>query len=1142
MIPLVIPILASIALASTLSAGEAGSGTELTADSLPRIRIPADPAVYVKEKPLEQVLADYRAGDSKTVALVRGTLRKAEQWARKSDEWYRDLFPDFEPRGRYTLACPIHPFKTQFHNDFQWSIDEPWKLICIHCKAEGRRHFYYPNPDYPDDGQGCAPTDEVWARDHDEAWSKAHRGIAHGHWDGATHAYLPSKRYYFRGHCYEKILRILESKVAQDLSLAYQLASKAFAEGSDEHERAETYAHKAQVILLCCARAYLGDDYLAAAERITPERFRERMESFCRSSSGARWTYRKHPGFRPFHSHNEVAVGDPLYERELQANPSGGYRVYPGSWTWRADKACHLLEAFCRVRAAFATGNDDIRRMCQRPIVSFPEDKTNVSMGQDPSKHVLKRGVFEMEIHPYSLESCGDNMAHRTQLPRLRAGLLLRDDAIIENVARDIMYFWKNQFSQDGLGREGSPTYSPYGITRIMDMMYGIRGDFDQSAPYFDKKLGGINMAKIPEYQACAVKMMYYVTDDDDHYIPWEDSNYGAKRTTRHLETIERFGDGIPEKHRKYLDIRNNPGGDVSISFSRSHVLPPVLLHDRRKAILRAGKSCAPTVVSLDFTKACGHYHSAAQALTIHACGQELASDLGYMGSAHFLTTKWIRTYAAHNCLTLRREDGSPDGTGRLRGDLRKHFVRSPFCQVVDTAEYDSGDWRDAGEASVGEFGRQIILMAPSEEHQYVIDIARARGGHTHDYYLHCHGLAFDTEGMQLHEVPDPEQDLYELSGWRFACSEGSRARNIKRLAHGKSTGPWQATWSRIDDYRGQPQGQPLTHDDVFMRLWMADEPGSEVIVGTAPAQRYIRLNDFGRTMKVLCVRRPNTESVDCFVGVMEPYRNEPFVKNVRRLEIDALDGYTVAVAVDTVHGTDYVISYGGPARPQELTVQDSGHTIRTDADLAVVSFPASGPPRLLLAGGRFLEADDRDLTTDDPPEWRGRLLDFNDAADTLEVEAPDGLPAGSQLAGRTLVVQHAEDRSTFTISSVVALGQDRYTIHLDDEPHLANNWFLVREVDGEGIVVEPPPVLDMKTRNYKVYAGRPGKLRMIGPLKEFGSKRIHSEAGLLMHSLERIVTDNMDRVRPGEELAITRLEKGRDTFSVSNLVISCTP
>ncbi len=1104
--------------------------TGLNADSLRRIEIPDDPAVYVGDTPLEEILAAYRAGDKAAVGQVSAALRQADELAEHSDEWYRQFFGNFEPRGIYTTSCPIHPFLTRYYNDFEWSLNEPWKLICPHCKAEGRKYYYYPNPDYPDDGNGCAPTDEVWARDHDAAWSKAHRGIPHDHWDGSSHAYLDSRRYYFKGKYYVNALSRMHRTIGPQLALAYHYAVKLFPPESEQYQKADLYAHKAKVIMLCSARAYLGDDYLAAAEGLTPEEFRKRMGEFYQPSETDRWQYQKLDGFR-FYDNRDVIADDPVWE----GVPVRDGRLWAGSWNSRANTAGYLLELFCRLRAAFGEDEDDLRRLCQRPLLSIPDDREKLAMGQDPPAFYMKRGVFETEMHPFNLDSGGDNLLAATILPRIRAGLFLRDDEIIEKVAQDVTYFWRNYFSADGLGHEGSPTYSAYGVAGLGDRLFGLKGDFDKTAPYYDAENDTINLNRMPVYAACAVKMPYYVTDDDDHYISWEDSCYGAQRSTLQHQRILNYGGKIPKKHLKYLNITQDGHGKHSVNFDKSVLWPPVLLHDRRKAVLRAGKVQHPTVVSLDFTKMCGHYHPPTQTLMVHACGQELASDLGYMGSCHFLTTEWIRTYPAHNSLTLRAADGSPHGTSRLRGDLRKHFIATPTCQIVDTAEYDAADWAAAGEDEVGEFSRQVILMVPSQDHQYVVDIVRGKGGTTHDYYLHCHGLGFDTDGINLQPVPDPDQDLYEYSGWTFRCAAGWGSRNIHELAAGRSAGPWRATWSRIDDYRGQPKQRPLIHEDVFMRLWMVDEPGSEVIVGTGPAQRYLRNEDFGRTMKVLCVRRPNTEQVDTFAGVIEPYQHQPFVKEVRRLDLDCDDGYTIGLAVETVHGTDYLITYGGPGQPSEVHITDSGHAISTDGDVAVVSYPTSGGARLLVAGGKYVKADGFSLTLEGPAELSGRLLDFNDAEDTLTVASSDAIPEGEVLAGLPVIVRHAEDRSTFTIASVEALDEGKYLMRLDDQPHLVNNWLLVSQVDQSGVLIEPPPVLDSKKSAYKVYAGEPGKLRMLGPLRGFSSRHIYSESGVLMHSFTSLLTDDYTGVEPGQEIAITRLEKGKDTVSITN-------
>jgi hypothetical protein len=1107
----------------------------LNADSLRRIEIPDAPAVYVGQTPLEEIIAAYRAGDDGAVSQVGAALRQADELAEHSDEWYRQFYGNFEPRGIYTTSCPIHPFLTRYYNDFEWSLDEPWKLVCPHCKAEGRKYYYYPNPDYPDDGSGCAPTDEVWARDHDAAWSKAHRNIPHDHWDGSSHAYLDSRRYYFKGKYYVNALNRMHHSIGPALALAYHYAHELFPPDSEQYKKAELYAHKAKVIMVCSARAYLGDDYLAAAEGITPAQFQKRMCEFYQPSETDEWQYQKLDGFRLF-DNRDVIADDPVWEG---VGVRDG-RLFPGSWNSRAAAAGHLLELICRLRASFGEDEDDIRRICQRPLVSFPEDREKVAMGQDPPAFYLKRGVFETEMHPFNLDSGGDNLLASTILPRIRAGLFLRDDEIIEKVAQDVTYFWRNYFSQDGLGKEGSPTYSAYGVAGLGDMLFGLKGNFDKTAPYYDADNDTINLNKMPVYAGCAVKMPYYVTDDDDHYISWEDSCYGAQRTTRQHQRILKYGGTIPEKHLKYLNISKQPDGSYSVSFNKSIPWPSVLLHDRRKAVLRAGHVEQPTVVSLDWTKMCGHYHPPTQTLMVHACGQELASDLGYMGSCHFLTTQWIKTYPAHNSLTIRKEDGNPHGTGKLRGDLRKHFITTPTCQIVDTAEYDQADWKAAGEDDVGEFSRQVFLMVPSDQHQYVVDIVRGKGGATHDYYLHCHGLGFDTTGIKLQPVADPDEDLYEYSGWSFSCAADWGSHNIHELTAGKSSGPWQATWSQIDDYRGQPKEKPLIHDDVFMRLWMLDEAGSEVIVGTGPAQRYLRNNDFQRTMKVLCVRRQNTENIDIFAGVIEPYRDEPFITAVRRLETGSDDGYTVALAIETIHGTDYLISYGGPGEPSEVSVTDGEHRISTDADVAVVSYPHSGGVRLLAAAGGYVKADGFQMTLDGPSELSGRLLDFDDTHDTLTIESGDAFPLGDTLAGLPIIVQHTEDRSSFTIASIERLGADKYLVHLDDQPHIVSNWLLVTDVGSSGITFEPPAVLDSKN-TYKVYAGEPGKLRLLGPLRHFNTQHIYSEDGRLMHSFSAVATDDYGGVEPGQEIGLSRLEKGVDTVSVTNFAYAMT-
>ena len=235
------------------------------------------------------------------------------------------------------------------------------------------------------------------------------------------------------------------------------------------------------------------------------------------------------------------------------------------------------------------------------------------------------------------------------------------------------------------------------------------------------------------------------------------------------------------------------------------------------------------------------------------------------------------------------------------------------------------------------------------------------------------------------------------------------------------------------------------------------------------------------------------------------------------------------------------MVAYGGPDKPSQVVVNDAEHTISTDADVAVISYTNEGRAKLLLAGGTYLKADGFELALEGSAEFTGRLLDFSDPDDTLTIQAEGAFPVGEVMAGQPIIVQHAEDRSTFAIKSVEALGDNKYLIHLDDQPHLMDNWLLVRSVSDDGIVVEPPLILDSKRRTFKVYAGEPGNMRLLGPLRAIRATTIRNEFGTSMHSIRTVLTDDYSGVEPGQEIALTRLEKGRDTVSVTNFAYVAT-
>jgi len=1098
-------------------------GEPLGPDALKRVAIPARPRIYVRNTPVEELVEAYRAGDDSAKTGVDSVLATAQKCGHLTDEALRDLFAEFEPRGCYSVCCPIHPFLVRYYNDFQWSLDDPWHLVCPYCKQEGRTHFKYPNPRYPDDGQGCAPTDEVWRQDHDEEWTHSHRGIPWERWDGICHGYAESRRFYFKGRCYCNIIRRVGDRVLARLAEAYQICDKVLPLGDPRRALAPKFAHQAQTIMLLMSRAHLGDDYLAAASGTTPDEFQRLVCGFLRADED-QWRYRPYPGFRPLLYPKDATVGDPVWGDVFEAkNRTASVTYYFGSWNLRAGLVGSWLYAACLLRESYTPEQQKLGlpQIAERIIVSREGDRERLAASRHADPY-LKRGLVEYEIHPYNLESGGDNLLTSSLTPRLRMGLLLDDDEIVEKIAQDVTHFWWNMASGDGMGKEGSPTYAggTWAPSSIAEQLHGMKGDFDTSAPYYDAVLAGLNLLGMPRYRRC-LGLMHCLLPDG-LYISFEDSCHGGSYPLYNAARVERYGGGIPEPYRGCLDIARS-GDAVHVSLKEDFTLPSHLLHDNRKAVLRLGKGRQQMVAALDYSMIVGHYHEAPLSLMVYAKGHELASDLGYMGAGHHLTREWIRTFAAHNALIIRRGDGGPHLTRPLRGDLELFDAGGPV-QVVEVAERDEADLS----AKVQVYQRTVALVSCGDDDGYVVDVCRAKGGTLHDYQFHSHGQRFQLDGVKVAAVADQSQTLYAHSGFTFPCKGKYGSKNVDRLRTGRSTGVFTATWSSVNRYRRGRKGPTECDREVALRLWMLDEPGSQVIVGRAPGQRFLRNEDFGRTITQLRVRRPNRDAVGEFVAVVEPYRGVPFIRSVERLP--SRDG-VVAIKVTTARGIDYVVS-ATDEKPAES--RDGDRVVRTAGRFCSASFDQEGRTRWMhLVRGTDLRVRDVGLKAAAPPCLTGVVTQKLPDDFALLVRSSPALPTGDQLAGRTFIIQHTRGRSSFTIASVAAPLNGVQRVLFAGLPKLLENVLRVKEVEPTRIMVEPPPVLTRSQVEYHVYHLGQGRLGHLGELRGLGSVGILDERGRRLHSFRTLDMTNTAGVRTGDEVAVSRIVPGRDTFEI---------
>jgi hypothetical protein len=1077
-----------------------------------RIVLPAEFHPFIEGRGIEELRRAFRAGEADATELVAAKLERADTWADKSDSWFLHRTASFTPVGLWTLACPFHPSRVRdFSPDnFEWSIDDPWKLVCPLCKAEGREPCTYPNERYPDDGTGCYPTDGVWREDHDEAWGQAQGGIPWERWDGKPHGYSAAGYcYYFLGKCAHLIMTYECTDILPALAEGYVIARHVLPADDPRSQKASRYARRVKVAMLCRARAHLGDEYLANAIGLGEAEYDDALARFYNDDPEG-LAKRRFPGYTPYGLQDGIE-GDPKHR------PRGRPDIYADG-SYRGDLyAREWLRAYAFVRDTYTQDEEGIQQMTERILVSHEGDaKALESVGQP-----VKKGKLEYALRPYDMTvGHSDNLGGRELATKFDFGRLLGDEAAVDAVVSNVQCYLRNYFSGDGLGREGSGAYTNCAwntLSQVLDRLHGYRGHYDEAHPWWDPELQALNPCRDPYLRAARPKLVLSLYPDG-RLIPWMDSHVDGRLALEYIEQVANDGEGLPEAYAPFFEVTRDEDDRVAVRPREPLDLPSILHHELRKALLRSGTGDRQTVLGIDYALNSGHWHPAPMDLILFAYGQELASDLGYFGAMSSLTQDWIRTCEAHNTCIVRSDDGDHQFLHEAQGDIYDVIDLRHKVQVVEVAE------RRLDKLSLipGEkprYERTTALVALDEAHPYAVDIFRVRGGAIHDYMFHSQGRACEVDGLALQPRDDRAESLFQASGFTFPKRPGYGSDAIRELRHGRADGSFSLTWTDVPDWDNDGQ----VAEGVGLRLTMLGRGGTQVWLGAGPGQRRMSNADLGEKLHVACVRRENTEALDTFVAVIEPYRDSPFVREVRALSVE---GAPDAVAVEIVRPdrTDLVLSKPTQAPEDRIPCQVAGTTpFETDAAFVVVS-SADGQVRYVQAvGGSFAAVNGKRLELGGA--YAARLLSFDDTRHVLTVESASGLPEGETLRDAVMVLRHERGTSTLTIESVRKLDGSRYDIALRWAPHLGENYLRVVGKEGNWLRLQPPPSLPHGFENlgYQAYVAGAGDERgFLGRIERREGEWYRPAGGRA-------------DVGVGGEVMLTRLRAGQDTIRIPN-------
>lgn len=342
----------------------------------------------------------------------------------------------------------------------------------------------------------------------------------------------------------------------------------------------------------------------------------------------------------------------------------------------------------------------------------------------------------------------------------------------------------------------------------------------------------------------------------------------------------------------------------------------------------------------------------------------------------------------------------------------------------------------DGGDAyeSCTTYQRALALVDVSEDDSYVFDLFWVRGGSNHRMINNGAAPEVTYTGLQLvkqekgtYAGPDVEfGEFYDgPQNWDY---DGSGFMYLYNVEKGTGETPFMVDWDCVDK-RGYIRDGADPHLRMYcltgvdeIAIASGDPPRNSP--GNPDSLRYVLRSRFGEDLE--------TE----FVTVHEPYDGEPFIAEVRRLDVEGASGsFAGAVEIRFVDGRrDVVIMAEKPG-------SYAAGGIELQGQFGLVRFDADGRIAIAkLTNGTVLRSGDFSVTQP-VGSLSGELVsvDVSNPND-VRLRLSEGVDA-TGLAGRYIIFDNAErSDASYRIERVV----DEHTVSIGDitlqERHVDEN------------------------------------------------------------------------------------------------------
>jgi len=420
-------------------------------------------------------------------------------------------------------------------------------------------------------------------------------------------------------------------------------------------------------------------------------------------------------------------------------------------------------------------------------------------------------------------------------------------------------------------------------------------------------------------------------------------------------------------------------------------------------ALLENGSGNNGVAIANNYGRTIMHAHPDLMNFDLFAFGKWLAPDHGYPEFATNIPSNrdWTGSTVSHNLVFVNEKPQKEIWGGQTR----------LFKQLKGFGVFEIDGQKAYPETKTYQRTMFLVDAESGENNSYVIDIFKVEGGMDHLYSFHGPPGELSNSGLNL-----TAQKAGTYAGENI--EKGIAANGFPQgysffynVQRDQSPPPaFIIDWKTETGYRGT-----TADDNLHLRMHALSKVNDVALADGDPPQ-----NKPGNPKKLgyVLMHRKGEDLNSTFISVFEPYKQNPFIKSVKR--IDNGDESQIALLIEHTNGSIDHILYN----PEYEKLMKLPNNVSMTGNIGFLRTKNNQPTKAILVNGSTLSYGELNLKSEG--RITGKIVKMNkNPSGSGWVLVDQILPENGSLNGEQLIISTKGERdATYTIKSVKREGK----------------------------------------------------------------------------------------------------------------------